>query len=349
MNNGHPTQEESNRIEHYEDEIELIDILRVIWKWKYLIISGAVVCGLIAAIISFNMSKIYSVDMTLRPGILSIGEEGKNVYIDSSQNIKSLIESETFDNDILKYLNDAKMNKVPKRLNFKVTILKESNIIKVKYETANINQGMVIQDRLSKLLIKEYNKLVQYFKSKYDIKWNLNKHNIDYLKAIIQSYKRNVKNIEKRNNELTTEIKLIKNGTANLVTEKNKLLSTPPQKNDGLQNLFYIYLIQQNVELSNNYQNIINDNNLKKEDQLQRVQRYTSEIEKNMDEIKKMQLQKEKIQNIQILESATKSQYPIRPKTKLNVILALVAGLFLMMFLAFLGEYLKKYKKRESL
>ena len=87
MHEDHQTQTESHKIEHYEDEIELIDILRVIWKWKYFILAGTVVCGMIAAIISFNMAKIYSIDMVLRPGLLSIGTEGKNVYTNSSQNI----------------------------------------------------------------------------------------------------------------------------------------------------------------------------------------------------------------------------------------------------------------------
>ena len=93
MNEDQQPQKETLKIEHYEDEIELIDILRVIWKWKYFILAGTLLCALIAAIISFNMTKIYSIDMVLRPGILSVGPEGKNVYIDSPQSIKGLIDS----------------------------------------------------------------------------------------------------------------------------------------------------------------------------------------------------------------------------------------------------------------
>ena len=178
MNEDHQTQKETPKIEHYEDEIELMDYLRVIWKWKHLIIVGTVVCGVIAAIISLNMNKIYSIGMVLRPGILSIGEQGKNIYIDSPQNIKALIESGTFSNDILSYLNDSKMDKVPKKLDFEVTIPKQSNTIKIQYETADIKQGMVFLDRLSKLLLESYSKLVQYFKKEYDMKTELKNSNI---------------------------------------------------------------------------------------------------------------------------------------------------------------------------
>jgi capsular polysaccharide biosynthesis protein len=343
MNEDHQTQ----KIENCEDEIEFIDILLVIWKWKYLIIAGTIFCGVIAAIISLNMAKIYSIDMVLRPGILSIGEQGKNVYIDSPKNIKALIDSGTLNNDILNYLNEIKMENISKKLAFKVTIPVNSNIIKVEYETNNIKQGLVITDYLSTLLIKEYNTLIQHVKSEYDIKLKLLKHKIDSLEAIIQSYKRNVKNIEKRKNELITEIDLIKNSTVNLVTGKNKLLSKNLPKNDNLQNLFYTYLIQKNLELSNNNLNEIYDYKIKKEKQLQKILRRDDEKELKLYDIKKLQFEKENIQNIQILQPATSSRYPIKPKILLNISLSLAVGLFIMLFLGFFLEYMSKYRKRE--
>ena len=344
MNEEQQARTETHKIEHYEDEIELIDILRVIWRWKYFIIAGTIIFGLSAAIMSFKTDKIYSIEMKLMPGILRIGNGGENIYLDSLQNIKDLIVSGVFKNDILNYFNKTKEDKGPRKLNFKVTIPQDSNILYVNYETADVKQGMVILNRLSELLSQAYSKRIQYFKNEYDIKLNLKKHNVDYLNAIIQSCKRNVINIEKRNNELKTEIELIKINTTNLNTEKNILLSKNPHKNNGHQNLFYTYLIQQYIELSNNYKNKINDNNLEKEDQLQRIQKYKSEIEQSVDEIQKIQLEKEKIQNIQVIDSAAKNPYPVRPKTKLNIAFALVAGLFLMTFLSFLGEYIRKYK-----
>jgi len=348
MNEGQQPRTETHKIEHYEDEIEFIDILRVIWRWKYFIITGTIVFGLSAAIISFQMDKIYSIDMALMPGILSIGEEGNNIYLDSPENIKALIDSGTFNNDILNYLDSTKKGRGSRKLNFKVTIPKHSDTVYVKYETANAKQGIAALDHLYKLLSEAYSEKIQYLKNKYDIKRNLIKHNVDHLKAIIQSCNNNVKNIEQRNNELITEIKLIKNNTTKLNMEKKIFLSKDPQKNNGYQDLIYTYLIQQNNELSNSYKNKIDDNNLKKEDQLQQIQQYTSEIAQYVDELQKILLEKEKIQNIQIVKPATKNPFPIRPKTKLNIAFALVLGLLLMMFLAFLGENIRKYKNRES-
>ena len=90
-----------NQTDYPEDEIELIDLLRVIWKRKFLIIGGSLVCAIAAMVVSLNMPKIYRIETVLRPGILSIGKKGEKIFIDTPQNIKALIETGIFDNDIL--------------------------------------------------------------------------------------------------------------------------------------------------------------------------------------------------------------------------------------------------------
>ena len=347
MNENQQSLKEAHKKDYYEDEIELIDILRVIWKWKYFILTGAIACGLIAAIISFNRPKIYSIDMVLKPGILSIGNQGKSVYIDSAENIMELITSGTFNGDILNYLSEIKMRDIPKKLEFKGTILKHSNTIKVEYETDDIKQGIVILNHLSELLKKEYSKLVQHFKGEYDVKLSLIKHKNDNIDATIQSYKRNIKNIEKRNNELVAEVKLIKNNSRNLVAEKNELYSNIPKEIDGFQSLIHAYLIQQNLELTHNTLNEIYDYKLKKEAQFQKILSLTNQKESNLNDMKMLQFEKDNVQNIQILQPPTSSLHPVKPKTKLNVIVSLLAGFFVMLFLTFFLEYLGKYRKRQ--
>jgi len=349
MNENHQSRIEAHKVEYYEDEIELIDILRVIWKWKYFILAGTVLCGLIAAIISFNMSKVYSIDMVLRPGILNVGGQEKNTYIDSPQNIKALIDSGTFNNNILNYLNEIKMENIPKKLAFKATIPASSDMIKVEYETDYIKQGMVILSHLSKLLLGNYSNLVTYYKNEFDMKLKSLKSESDYMKATIQSKKRSVKNIEKRIDELNAESKLIKINTTNLIRERNKLLSENPKEKNILPTLVYSNTIQQNLQLSNIYQNDINNYKQQKEDELQKIEQSESEIANKLNRIKNMQFKKENIQNIQILQPPTSSLYPIKPKTTLNASLALVAGFFFFIFLSFFLEYLSRYKSCKNI
>ena len=80
MNEDHQTQTDLRRIDNYDDEIELMDYLLVIWKWKYVILAGTLAFGFAAAIISFIALKqqpvMYRTSIVLKPGIVKIDENG---------------------------------------------------------------------------------------------------------------------------------------------------------------------------------------------------------------------------------------------------------------------------------
>jgi len=71
---------------------------------------------------------------------------------------------------------------------------------------------------------------------------------------------------------------------------------------------------------------------------LESQRKYTSE------EIKILEFQKDNVQNIQIIKPPTSSTDPIKPKKKLIVILATMVGIFMMVFLSFILEYISKNK-----
>ena len=62
MPENHQTDQVQTGVIAADDEIELIDLLRVLWKKKYLIIGGTIVCAIVAAAISFAMPKVYSIE-----------------------------------------------------------------------------------------------------------------------------------------------------------------------------------------------------------------------------------------------------------------------------------------------
>ena len=99
--------------------------------------------------------------------IINEGEnEDKRIYIDSPQNLKALIDLGSFDNQILKYLEPlANGQDIPKIIQFKTNIPKQSNSLKISYETSNIEQGLQILGYLNKLLLKKY---YESGKIKYD-------------------------------------------------------------------------------------------------------------------------------------------------------------------------------------
>ena len=348
MNESNQSFVETSKGVYYEDEIELIDIIRIIWKWRYLILAGTILCGLITAIISFNMRKIYRITMILRPGILSVGEQGDKAYIDSPQDIEDLIQSGILNNDILSYLKDIKMRDIPKKIKFDVVIPLKSNNIKVEYETADIEQGVFIQNRLGQLLLEHYGNLVSFFKNRYDIKLKSLKSEIEYINATIQSKKRNVKNLEKRIDELNAESKIIKKNTDDLIRERDKLLSENTKEKNVLPSLVYSNTIQQNLQLSNNYQNDINNYKQQKENELQDIEKAENDIANRLNESNNLQDKKNYIQNLQILQPQSKNLIPIKPKPTLNIFLGLSAGFIFFIFLTFLLEYISKHKSLKN-
>ncbi|MBC8434271.1 MAG: hypothetical protein H8D96_20370 [Desulfobacterales bacterium] len=112
-----------------------------------------------------------------------------------------------------------------------------------------------------------------------------------------------------------------------------------------------LYQIQKDIvkvskeikKLEKGKNNIQEDSNYGK--QFSDTQKNIAEISK---EIEKLEKEKLNIQNIQLLQPPATTELPKNNKTKRNVALSSVLGIFLMVFIAFFLEYLSNYKKRES-
>jgi uncharacterized protein involved in exopolysaccharide biosynthesis len=332
----------------FDDEIELMEYLQVIWKWKYVILGGSLLCALIAGVISFQMSKVYSISTVLVPGILRVGENGNNVYIDSPSNISGLLQADTFNVRILDALKKTSKEELPKELKFSVKIPQNSNILRISYESSDIDQGMLILSYLNNFLIEKYDEVVKYYQNEYVKEIEMKKAQIDSHKAILQSSKQKIKALQKRINELQAEVDLINNNTIALIKERDKFLSRNSSDNI-LSSILYTNTIQQNLALANTYKNEINEYNSEKENENADIGKTQYTIKELLEEIKNLEFKKNNIKSIQILQPPFPSPYPVKPKKKLNVMLAGGVGLFLMLFLAFFSEYLSEHKGKDQL
>jgi uncharacterized protein involved in exopolysaccharide biosynthesis len=153
----------------YEDEIELMDYLKVLWKWKYLILLGTLACAVIAAIVSFNMTKIYSINTVLAPGVAKMDGSGKTTYIGSTQEIKTLIETGALDRTVLKQIKVPNKEDLPQSLSFKLTTPKGSNALEVAYQTPQIDLGLQILTHLNQALLTKFDGIVKYYNEEYTI------------------------------------------------------------------------------------------------------------------------------------------------------------------------------------
>jgi hypothetical protein len=278
---------------------------------------------------------------------LSFSEDGKSVYIDTPDNIKALIETRAFEKKILDNLDESDPFDIPRELFFKVTLPKSSSTLKINYDTPHVEQGITILKFLCKFLMEEYSNLVAYFQNEIDRDINIQKAEIKKISTMKQSHETNIENITKRVHELETEVVFINKNTDYLNKERIKLLSKGKDESNILSVILYSNTIQQNLQLANDYKNEIKDLKLKKETELQQIIELENQLQKRLSEIENIKIKKSNIQNIQIIQTPYSSKYPVKPKKMLNVILAVSVGIFAMIFLAFLLEYIYRNKERK--
>ena len=167
------TQQESNQKQYpqnyppYEDEINLIDYLKVLWKWKWLIIAGTLICAVVAAVISLQMPKIYEVSTVIEPGIAGVKDDGSFMYIDSVGNITGKINGDIYSKRIQKALN---LDPLKTGVKFKSANVKGANMVNItsQWQEGDTELGVKVTEQLVQLLSDSYGKIIEQKKGDHD-------------------------------------------------------------------------------------------------------------------------------------------------------------------------------------
>ena len=113
--------------------------------------------------------------------------------------------------------------------------------------------------------------------------------------------------------------------------------------------VLYMNMIQNNISLENSYRQEMDSYVTRKEDEKFELKEFNRQIGQLQEEIKGLEFKKNSVQNIEILQPPTVSLHPIKPKIKLNIMLATISGLFVMLFLAFFLEYVQRHRGEHEL
>ena len=113
--------------------------------------------------------------------------------------------------------------------------------------------------------------------------------------------------------------------------------------------LFYMNTIQHNMSLENSYRQERDNYVIRKEDEKFELEELNRQLAWLAEEIKGLEFKKNRVPNIEILQRPIAGSHPIKPKIKLNVMLATGVGLFVMLFLAFFLEYIQRYRGEHKL
>jgi LPS O-antigen subunit length determinant protein (WzzB/FepE family) len=343
---------------YYEDEIELIDLFKVIWKWKVLILAGTLICAVGAAVISWNMTDIYRVQMAITPGIARLDDDGRKIYMDAGKDIQTSVEMGTFNARILQKLDVPDGQERPESLKFKVASPKGLNALEISCETAYPAVRVQALGHLGNLLQEKYLDLVGHHQKVFEMAQKKRANEAAYLdnriadkKAEGVTKKEQINNLKERYAHVQEEVGRLSKNTEMLIAERNGFLPSKESEKNVLSALLYSNTIQQNISYLNTLRNTadqIKGDIVGLELDIEKLQTALKDLDSRkryiLEEINDLELRKNSVQNIEILQPPTSSQDPIKPKKALNIMLAAVAGLFAMVFSAFFLEYIQKHK-----
>lgn len=127
-----------------EDEIDLRDIFRILWKRRHLIISVFMIAVLMAGVISFTMPSIYRVS-----SIVAMGNFEDPVYT-TQASAKGIMLSDQFLMDVLQQLPNSTMSDFRKfKGSIKVESVKESDrLIEISVETPDKREGKIAVEKM---------------------------------------------------------------------------------------------------------------------------------------------------------------------------------------------------------
>ena len=190
-----------------DDEIELIDYLRVLWKWKWLIVMGTFLCALAAFIYGFTHPavKMYKISTFMEINSKVTGSPDK---------IKSSIESSIFDVQIMKDLSSSSAAPNMEPFAFEVSIPNHLNMLYIVYKTPYPDAGKAALDSLVKQIEESYKERVEQTRSEIDDIVKTKERDIKDIKdRIMLTVKKNKKDIMVKKNRIkssTAKIEALK-------------------------------------------------------------------------------------------------------------------------------------------
>jgi LPS O-antigen subunit length determinant protein (WzzB/FepE family) len=322
---------------YQEDEIDLKELFGVLWAKKTLIISITAVITIMAGIYAFNKTPIYEAT-----ALVEIGNYNNNN--NNNNNNKVLVDSVP---ELVKKLNSLfiEIAKNEKNKTASITSISTSKGVTGFFDIKSESSS-------NELATNEINKVVTHIKNKHQIIIDNVKNRIKLESKNIQANIDNIKNIDikllvDRVNSRQKTLKQYQIHLSQLIVIKDTTIKENPTLID---------LKQAEFELS-----IKRDSFSKKREVLNSINAIESEIESMQNSINildrkiySLSKQKELIdtshnyKNSEVIGQVITNDYPTKPKKKLIVVVAFIAGFILSIFLVFIMNAFRKEDDKVS-
>lgn len=231
-----------------DDQIGVITLMRLMWKWKIVILAGVLVCALVALVISMLIPHVYEVDMVVENLQIGTDEVGERAYLGDLKDLKGLIDAGAFNQDILGSLREQYKDALPRRISFKVSLASKNQFAKIAYEAVDVEMGDKILSQLFKRLQETNLVRVEHWKKEIDSKIEEKRAGIFHIKANIDKKKEKMALAQKTRHSMKQEmlatakadksdkedmIKRLQKERNNLISEKMSDMKAEKSKNEN--------------------------------------------------------------------------------------------------------------------
>lgn len=267
----------------YHDEVELIDYLRVLWKYRFWIIGATFLSALVALIISFLFPPIWEVSIVIEPGRYGsdvFGRDatnrpvGKIYLIDSSENVKAKILQGSYDTQV-RTLSGWPSDK---KIKWEVDVQTGTSAVRASLEVKDKELAIKALKVLIGSLEKELTEKLEPF-LKGELEQNIVRFKEDIIKAKkdidsihserganlaklqdeLRKLRKEIALLKQRESELSQEEENVRKNTGLLLSKRDNLIEGEQSKSDPLALVLYTTSLQQNIAYSNQLSNQLND------------------------------------------------------------------------------------------
>ncbi|MBN1827526.1 MAG: hypothetical protein JW884_00045 [Deltaproteobacteria bacterium] len=269
MNQRKPECPENIESPEYEKEISIIELIKILMRWKWLISGGTALCVIAAVAVSFSLPKIYEISMIVESGVIGRDNRGYFIPIDSPESVAAKIAKGAYARKIAEAIA---VDPKEAEIEFDATADRKGTspavYITSEWKAQDIETGIKATWSLIQCLQGEYadavsnqkNEFNQMIKLKNDslLKIEVQRkeleqqisaegHAIQNIEEDINLEKAQLLNVERQISEYREESKSVKANTDSLVFQRDRLLQNAGATENNLSLLLYTTTIQQNI------------------------------------------------------------------------------------------------------
>jgi LPS O-antigen subunit length determinant protein (WzzB/FepE family) len=324
------------------DEVELIDLINVLCDWKKTIILGTIAFMLLAGVVSYILPPVFRVATIIEIGLVEDKNNLRRLIeepIALVEKVKGKIYDETIRTQLSIPEEDYPAIKVK---NPKGTALVEATIDTPKKEEA-LNILKILDD----LILEEHAEIIRL--EKFDIQNRIEDkaNEINLVNQTKLSITEKLKLINKSKEQLMKQSDEVSVRIAELEKEKSRM-DRQANPDNTLSLLLFTNQIQENRRYYYELQDRLNIGLEKEErDLLDQLTQQDKNLKTLLLQKERLETQLEAFRETRIAKKPTQGEKPVKPKKKLNVIIAGVTGFTILVFTAFFMTYLQEARKRK--